>query len=702
MRKFLAVLAVVVAVLVAALVYAAFNLNSFLQTNRGWLADRASDALGREVQFDEIGISFRGGLGASVSGLRIGEAAGFADTPFLRVASANVLVDPWAALRGEYKVSEVTLDSPDIRLLRTAKGFNVESFGRAKAGGAAAGDKGAGDEHTGGTLPVLITNLTISDGRVTYVDRTASPAREIEVSGVDLEVDGIGSPSPIRIDASARLFGEKQDVFVTGSVGPVDFAVPGAAPLDITATLGPLSIDAAKQVEWIGGALPPDLQSDDPVALGATIGGTVAAPTAALSLDGEDADIRFGDSFHKPAGVALRFDGRVDRTADKIRVRDGRLKVAEAALDLSGTVSTGKATRYDLQLSGGEIPLSGWERMLPALQGYDLAGSAKPEFTISGTGSPQVEGTVDLDTVALTRESFRVSGLSTRVEVDGKRIRLPESRFQLNEAPVAISASYDIEPSTWTFGGDVTGLALGPLLGEYAPAAARMLEGLLDADLELRGRGTTWDTIRDAMTGSGKMTIRDGVLRKLNITDEVLRGLTGLKGLTNLISPDIRSKYPGLLKAEDTPFETFGGAVRIADGRVSSDDFELSARQQDIRGKGWVSLAGAVEATATMIASTELSADLVHSVKELKPLLDEGGRLRVPFEMKGQLPGARPQPDVDYLVRRLGRSALESGLDRLFRKDEPEADASGTPGPTPTPRPEEQLLRRGLDALFGR
>lgn len=71
MRKLLIVL-VVLLVLAGIAAFAVSNFNTYLQNNREWLAEQASAVLGRPVAFEEVGVSFRGGLGARVEALSIG------------------------------------------------------------------------------------------------------------------------------------------------------------------------------------------------------------------------------------------------------------------------------------------------------------------------------------------------------------------------------------------------------------------------------------------------------------------------------------------------------------------------------------------------------------------------------------------------------------------------------------------------------
>jgi hypothetical protein len=646
MRKWVVVLAAVLVLLGSVLAWTGLRLNAFLAENHDWLAQRAGEALGREVHFDAIGVSLRGGLGARVTGLRVGEAPGFGDEPFLSVATATVRVDPWPALRGKYRISGISLQAPQVRIVRTSAGFNVTGLGGVGESRSGAHPPAGGKD--GARAPQVVW-VSVDGGTIRWLDRTTRPAREIGIADVGLIASGIGGPDPVRIEGAARLFGTGgQDVSVDGTVG-----VAGLA----------------------------------------------------LVIDATDAEIGWGDSIRKPAGLVLRLDGRADRSGDDWHVRDSRLQVVDAMLDIAGTVRATPTTRVDLRIGGEAVPLAGWDRLFPALAGFELSGHATPKLALAGSDRLQLIGELGFQEAGLKNDGLRVTGVGTTVAIDENGFTVPHSEIDLNGAPLVLSGQGDLGLRSWNVAGTVTGLVLGPLLERYAPEVARLLDGVLDADLELGGGGTAWAEIREVVAGAGQVTVRDGVLRQFNLAEEVLVGLTGLKGLTSLISPRIRAAHPGLLQAEDTPFEEFGSHLRAGGGKVTLEDFALAAREIDVRGEGWVSFGGKVDVAGTLTASTALSADLVRSVEELRPLLDDHERLRVPFLMKGRLPEVRPQPDLDHVVGKLGRSALESGLNRIFGgkdKDAGQAEARDQETIGPTPRLEEQLLRRGLDALFGR
>jgi uncharacterized protein involved in outer membrane biogenesis len=117
---------------------------------------------------------------------------------------------------------------------------------------------------------------------------------------------------------------------------------------------------------------------------------------------------------------------------------------------------------------------------------------------------------------------------------------------------------------------DVHGVALPELLARAFPAAAKQMDGRLEANLTLSGTGRDWNAIRPTLAGQGRADVRDGVLKDVNVAESVLGGATGVAGLTSLVPPDVRGRYPDVFGTGDTRFEALGGSIRIANQRVTT------------------------------------------------------------------------------------------------------------------------------------
>ena len=225
------------------------------------------------------------------------------------------------------------------------------------------------------------------------------------------------------------------------------------------------------------------------------------------------------------------------------------------------------------------------------------------------------------------------------------------------------------------------------------------MEGSLFADLKLSGAGKEWVQIRDALTGNGQIDVKEGVLKDVNIAEQVLAGATGVPGLSNLISERIRKKYPEIFETGDTKFDKLGGTVVIAGGEARTEDLEISARDYLILGTGSFFLDNRIDFAAALLLSKGLSTDLISEVKEIKYVADPSGRVKIPFEMRGPLPGAKPKPDTQYLGQALGRAVVEKGLEGLFggKKTAPQGEVESAPGSQPTG---QDLMRKGLEDLL--
>ena len=120
----------------------------------------------------------------------------------------------------------------------------------------------------------------------------------------------------------------------------------------------------------------------------------------------------------------------------------------------------------------------------------------------------------------------------------------------------------------------------------------------------------------------------------------------------------------------------------------------MSVCRAGFAGRGSVDFDGRVDFTATLVASERLTADVGARVKEARYLTDAAGRVAIPFRFVGKMPGVKPVPDPEWLARTVARGVVGKGLDKLLGAKERK--------PGSKERPERDLLRKGLDNLFGR
>ncbi len=820
MRKFL-VLGAVLLVLAGVLFAAASNLNRYLEDNREWLAEQASVALGRPVAFDEIGVSLRGGLGARITSVAIGEDPAFGKGAFLRADRIDAVIKILPALRGRYEVARVEIDAPEISIIKTRSGFNFASLGRAAGTQARTDEK---EDPPAGALPLLVSSLRISDGRLQFIDRSASPTAELNVDHLDFTASDVGLDHPIQLDLAAAVLGVTEyNIRVAGTLGPLGSPEAAAhAPVDLRVDLGPLVVDRLKKLALIGESIPTEFSSPDPIALSVKLFGNIDALSTIVSVDASDAAISYGDQFAKPKGVRFAVDADLKWVGDAIDVTKLDLRLAEAQLTGSGRIGLTPGMPVDFKLSGRGLPLDGWGRLIPAAAALEAAGALDLELTARGPLGkgqiPRVEGTLGLQRVSFNQPggNARIDDLTTTVTLKGDRAEIPPTDFKLNGNPIQVAAtvknlanldtdfsitsptldlaalgaagegvqqrevlenvevrgnfraassgpqldatlrstggnlrdvayrtlearaslrdqkltferltlsafdgsitgagSYDMakpDAPAFRFRGKVDGIDVGALVAHFGVGRALQMAGRLHATLDLNGSGSEWEVIRQALTGNGALEVADGVLKGINIAESVLGNLTGIPGLSNLISPKLRSKYPELFGMDDTVFEVLAGKMTLKNGEALLDEIALAARDYRLDGKGTIQLDNALDIAMTFVASQNLTGDLIRSVKQIKRLTDASGRFNLPLRLAGSMPTIRAQPDTQYLTRQLSSSlvqtGLSKGLDALLgkkRAPKPTAEGDAVPAEQPPVQPDlaEQLIRRGLGTLLG-
>lgn len=246
----------------------------------------------------------------------------------------------------------------------------------------------------------------------------------------------------------------------------------------------------------------------------------------------------------------------------------------------------------------------------------------------------------------------------------------------------------------------LSSMRLGKIAATLSPKADGSVQGELGGTLDLAGAGTSWEQIRTTLTGQGKLLVRDGVIKDVNLADAALSGITGVPGLSSLLSPDLRRKYPQAFGTGDTVFENMDWKLAVRDGVASFDDFEFAARDYSVAGKGTYALENRLDLSTVMTFSQALSDSLVEAAEPMRYLRNSDGRVAIPVKLFGPLPGIKPVPDVNYIAKAASRQAVGSLLDKaLGPKKEPPAE-----GQAPQPTPEgaaSDAVRKGLGGLFG-
>src|ERR1700683_630411 len=254
------VVATIVIVTGAVLLYAARNLNSIIEERQGYLLARVSDALDRKVEVSEIRVRLGWGMMADLSGLKIGDDPAISDRPFVEATDAYAKVDLIPLLSRHVHVTEVTLKNPEFHVIRTEQGgYNVSTIGKkrpenlegSEPQNPSSGNLGTGAaeaahrRHGGQNLRAFYINRLVIDKGVIVYEERGPKHQTVNIEDVDLSITNFSLTRPFDLSLTLSLLSDKNNVDISGSLGPLaqnGVFDPRDAPFSIKAKLGPLDI----------------------------------------------------------------------------------------------------------------------------------------------------------------------------------------------------------------------------------------------------------------------------------------------------------------------------------------------------------------------------------------------------------------------------------------------------------------------------
>jgi AsmA protein len=367
MKRTLKIVGIAVAILIAILIAIPFfiNVNSF----RPKLEATASEALGRQVKVGNLSLSILSGS-VSADNISIAEDAAFGNTPFVTAKSLKVGVELMPLIMSkELHVTEITLEQPQITLLKTADGkWNFSSLGGKKdqASAPSSGSSSSGN--------LSVAKLSVTDGKL-IVGKANSSAKPHVYDQVNITVTNFSPTSqfPFRLTAKLPAGGNAD---ISGQAGPINQADAAKTPFEAKVKVNNMDIVASGFIDPASG-----------IAGLANFDGTLNSNGSTAKAVGTftGAKLQFSPK-GSPATKTVVIKHAVDVDLDKQsgHLTQGDVEIGKAVAHLTGTFRTqGETQILDMKLNGPNMPVEELEAMLPALGVILPSGSQLKGGTLS-------------------------------------------------------------------------------------------------------------------------------------------------------------------------------------------------------------------------------------------------------------------------------------------------------------------------------
>jgi len=395
--------------------------------------------------------------------------------------------------------------------------------------------------------------------------------------------------------------------------------------------------------------------------------------------------------------VTLKGKGRVLLEPVQIIFTDGTLSADIGAVDLASL----EETFPEAEPAGLKSPLKG--QMEVTIDRLEAAGTGLVALSARG---------------ALKKGALALQAVPVPVEDIALDFDLTEERLQLTDFAAGLSSGrvtgrgrvddYLKQPAA-DFDMSLKEIPLGDLLPAIDPKTR--FTGQLDGQANVTFTGKDPEAITRTLAGSLEARIDEARLENINVLRLVLNRMSFIPNLADKLYRELPGKYKKQLEKDETVFEDIqievtarDGVARVQKGTITADSFTLQAG-------GSADFKGNLDLKGSLNIPADLSQSMVRAVEELQYILEDDGRIMIPFKAyQGPASSFRLMPDLSYLTKRMlvnrGGAELEKFFDKVFDREEKSQDQPATEGQEPAPgatppakSPERQLIENILDLL---
>jgi uncharacterized protein involved in outer membrane biogenesis len=198
--------------------------------------------------------------------------------------------------------------------------------------------------------------------------------------------------------------------------------------------------------------------------------------------------------------------------------------------------------------------------------------------------------------------------------------------------------------------------------------SADMIQGILDAQLEVSGKGAKFDDIKPTLAGNGRAAVRNGKLIGINVAADALNKTKGLPQIGDLVPASLVQRHPELFSNPDTDINNASLTFVLQGTRITTHDLIVQTPDYGMTGDGWFDMDKNIEMAARLLLTKQLTSEILAEKKNVVYVTNQDGQVDIPMVVRGKLPKPAVLPDIGELAQRAGTHALQQNLGKLLGK----------------------------------
>ncbi len=614
MAKALKIIVGLVLALVLIVVVGMVALLVFVDPNayRGQIEAAVKEQTGRTLAIEgDMRLSVFPWLGLELGRVSLGNAPGFGDSPFAEVGAAQVRAKLLPLLRKRLEVGKLSLRGLRLDLQVDKSGHSnwadLAGGGEAAAPAPSAQQPAAPAAQGPGLAALAIGGLEVSDAQVSFRDAVTGASYAVRDLSLTSGAIALGQPTDVTLAFAAEanqpqiaanvelasritvapalqqftLAGTRLKVDGKGAVLPVPEL---AAQLD-----GDIALDLAADTVTLGKL---ELQALGVKLLGEVSGsGLTKAPrfNGHLRLEPfspRDLLTRLGQAAPETADKGVLGKASLD-TAFEATTANARLSDLKLLLDdtaLTGTLAVEdfakQALRFDLAVDGINLdrylpPPS--EAPPPPTAGSAAVGTA--ELPMELLRSLDIAGKLSIG--KLIASNLHSEAVQITLNAKGGRIVIHPATAKLYGGSYSGNIALDAtgkEPA-YALDEKLDQVQVGPLLKDLM--GDDKLHGTANLQAKITARGAAPPAIRQTLNGTASFAFTDGMIKGINIAQQLRDARAKLKG----------EKPPKSDEPNATDFSALGGSFTIKNGVVDNRDLDAKSPLLRVQGAGTADIA---------------------------------------------------------------------------------------------------------------